>query len=98
MKLAGKMSRGSWMKAGIRQPPVRAFMDDITISTKTAIEAKWILKEIEELISWARMKIKVEKSGAEEKKGEDRLRLSNWTGDNSISLREASEMSQDIFC
>lgn len=52
------MSRGSWMKAGIRQPPVRAFMDDITISTKTAIEAKWILKEIEELISWARMEIK----------------------------------------
>lgn len=73
-------------------------MDDMTISTKTAIEAKWILKEIEELISWARMKIKVEKSGAEEKKGEDRLRLSNWTGDNSISLREASEMSQEIFC
>lgn len=58
MKLAGKMSTGSWMKAGIRQLPVRAFMDDITISTKTAIEAKWILKEIEELISWARMEIK----------------------------------------
>lgn len=37
-------------------------MDDITISTKTAIEAKWILKEIEELISWARMKIKASKS------------------------------------
>lgn len=37
-------------------------MDDLTISTKTAIEAKWILKEIEELISWARMKIKASKS------------------------------------
>lgn len=57
-EISRKMSRGSLMKAGIRQPPVRAFMDDITISTKTAIEAKWILKEIEELISWARMEIK----------------------------------------
>lgn len=46
------------MKAGIRQPSVRAFMDDMTISTKAAIEAKWTLKEIEEVISWARMKSK----------------------------------------
>lgn len=50
------------MRAGIRQPPVRAFMDDMTISTKTAIEAKGTLKEIEELISWARMRIKPTKS------------------------------------
>lgn len=55
VKSADKMSRGPWMRAGIRQPPMRAVMDDITISTKTAIEAKWTLKEIEELISWARM-------------------------------------------
>nr|XP_034331688.1 uncharacterized protein LOC117690947 [Crassostrea gigas] len=62
VKSAEKMSRGPWMRAGIRQPPVRAFMDDMTISTKTAVEARWTLKEIEELISWARMKIKPSKS------------------------------------
>lgn len=62
VKSTEKMSRGPWMRAGIRQPPVRAFMDDMTISTKTAIEARWTLKEIEELISWARMKIKPSKS------------------------------------
>lgn len=50
-----EMSRGPWMIAGIRQPPVRAFMDDTTVSTKNAIEAKWTLKETEELISWVRL-------------------------------------------
>uniref|UniRef100_A0A8W8L8P9 Reverse transcriptase domain-containing protein n=1 Tax=Magallana gigas TaxID=29159 RepID=A0A8W8L8P9_MAGGI len=62
VKSAEKMSRGPWMRAGIRQPSVRAFMDDMTISTKTAVEAGWTLKEIEELISWSRMKIKPSKS------------------------------------
>lgn len=38
------------MRAVIRQSPVRAFMDDMTISTKTAIQARLTLKEIEELL------------------------------------------------
>ncbi|XP_033755855.1 uncharacterized protein LOC117338607 [Pecten maximus] len=64
VKSVEKMSRGPWMRAGVRQPPVRAFMDDMTISTKTIIEAKWTLKEIEEMVNWARMKIKPTKSSS----------------------------------
>lgn len=50
VKTAEKISRGPWMRAVIRQSPVRAFMDDMTISTKTAIQARLTLKEIEELL------------------------------------------------
>jgi hypothetical protein len=58
MKFVEKMSVGPWMRAGVRQPPTRAFMDDMTISTKTITEARWTLKEIEDIIKWARMNIK----------------------------------------
>jgi hypothetical protein len=38
MKCVVKISRRQWVKTGVRQPPVRAFMDHTTISTKTVIE------------------------------------------------------------
>ena len=50
------------MKSGVRQPPGRAFMDDMTLTTKTIIEAKWTLQELETAITWARMKVKPSKS------------------------------------
>ncbi|XP_060086247.1 uncharacterized protein LOC132565620 [Ylistrum balloti] len=62
VKSLGKMSRWPWMKGGVRQPPLRAFMDDMTISTKTVVEAKWTLEEIKDIISCARMRIKPVKS------------------------------------
>ena len=34
----------------------------MTVSTKKVIEARWTLKEIEDIINWARMKIKPTKS------------------------------------
>ena len=46
VKSVEKMSRGLCMRAGVRQPPIRTFMDDMTVSTKTIIEARWTLKEI----------------------------------------------------
>ena len=50
------------MKSGVRQPPGRAFMDDMTLTTKTVIKAKWTLQELETAITWARMKVKPNKS------------------------------------
>ncbi|XP_062568263.1 uncharacterized protein LOC134230448 [Saccostrea cucullata] len=58
VKSVEKKSRGPWMKSGVRQPPGRAFMDDMTITTKTVIEAKWTIHELESAITWARMKVK----------------------------------------
>ncbi|XP_063448172.1 uncharacterized protein LOC134727719 [Mytilus trossulus] len=62
VKSVEKKSRGPWMKSGVRQPPGRAFMDDMTISTKTVIEARWTLQELDKMITWARMKVKPSKS------------------------------------
>ncbi|CAC5421780.1 unnamed protein product [Mytilus coruscus] len=62
VKSVEKPNRGPLMSSGIRQPPVRAFMDDMTVTAKTLIEGRWTLEELEGMISWARMKFKPSKS------------------------------------
>ncbi|XP_052256427.1 uncharacterized protein LOC127861786 [Dreissena polymorpha] len=47
---------------GCIQPPTRAFMDDMTITAKSYVEGRWMLQDIGELIEWARMKFKPQKS------------------------------------
>ena len=55
-------TRGPITNSGIRLPPVRGYMDDLTITTTSHIQARWILKTLEEVVSWARMKFKPQKS------------------------------------
>ncbi|XP_076080058.1 uncharacterized protein LOC143050834 [Mytilus galloprovincialis] len=62
VKSVEKPSRGPLLSSGVRQPPVRAFMDDITVTAKTVIEGRWSLEELERMIKWARMKFKPSKS------------------------------------
>lgn len=50
------------MESGIPQPPVRGFMDDLTITTSTHVQARWILKALDDMATWARMKFKPKKS------------------------------------
>ncbi|XP_026059304.1 uncharacterized protein LOC113043970 [Carassius auratus] len=59
---AEKEYRGPSMESGIRQPPIRVFMDDLTITTSTHVQARWILKALEDGVTWARMKFKTRKS------------------------------------
>ncbi|XP_068595260.1 retrovirus-related Pol polyprotein from type-1 retrotransposable element R2 [Brachionichthys hirsutus] len=60
---AGKESRGPTMMSGIRQPSMRGFMDDLTITTAaTHVEARWILNALDDVATWARMKFKPKKS------------------------------------
>ena len=47
VKSVEKKSGGPLMKSGVRQPPERAFMDDMTLTTKTVIEAKWTLQKLD---------------------------------------------------
>ena len=49
-------------RTGISQPPTIGFMDDMTITCKTVVEARWTLEELGEMITWARMKFKSTKS------------------------------------
>ncbi len=57
--------QGSWnrmqrplSKSGVRQPPIRAFMDDLTVTTTAVPGARWILQGLERRMSWARMSFK----------------------------------------
>ena len=62
IKSTEKMSRGPAMKSGIIQPPNKAFVDDMTLVTKSVVEGRWALNELVEVITWARMKFKPSKS------------------------------------
>lgn len=53
--------RGPLSKSGVRQPPIRAFTDDLTVTT-SVLGSRWILKGLEELITWALMSFKPVKS------------------------------------
>jgi hypothetical protein len=62
IKTAEKESRGPLSATGIRQPSSRGFMDDMTITTSTQVQARWILAALSRLVEWARMSFKAEKS------------------------------------
>ncbi|VDI39239.1 Hypothetical predicted protein [Mytilus galloprovincialis] len=58
MKSVEKPRRGPLMLSGRRQPPIRAFIDDMTVTANPKIEGKWTLQELAGMISWATMKFK----------------------------------------
>ncbi|KAL2095427.1 hypothetical protein ACEWY4_010146 [Coilia grayii] len=59
---ARKMAGGVKLPSGQRLLPVRGYMDDITTILQTAACTARLLKRIDELVAWARMKIKPAKS------------------------------------
>ncbi|XP_054626149.1 uncharacterized protein LOC129178189 [Dunckerocampus dactyliophorus] len=61
-KSAEPECRGPRTKSGQRQPPIRAFMDDLTVMTLSVPGCQWILKGLEKLVGWARMRFKPDKS------------------------------------
>ena len=62
IKFLAAEAKGPVTAAGSRQPPLRGFMDDLTITTTTHVEARGILKTLGALASWARMTFKPRKS------------------------------------
>ncbi|XP_060589724.1 uncharacterized protein LOC132744948 [Ruditapes philippinarum] len=62
IRAAERESRGPQTNAGIRLPPNRGFMDDMTITTETHIQTRWILHALDETVSWAWMLFKPRKS------------------------------------
>lgn len=53
---------GVRLPAGQRLPPLRSYIDDITCLLRTAPCTSRLLKRLDELITWARMKFKPQKS------------------------------------
>lgn len=48
-------SRGPIRKSEKKQPPVWAFMDNLTLTTTAIPEARWILQGLERPVFWRRM-------------------------------------------
>lgn len=59
---ARQMVGGIKLPSGQRLPPLRTYMDDVTSLLQTAACTSRLLKRMDELMSWARMKIKPSKS------------------------------------
>ncbi|XP_032371806.1 uncharacterized protein LOC116689383 [Etheostoma spectabile] len=59
---AEKEARGPRMESGIRQHAIRGYMDDLTVTTSTHVEARWVLTALDHMATWARMKFKPKKS------------------------------------
>ena len=53
---------GERLKSGLRLPPIRAYMDDMTTITTTVACTKRLLEKLQGNIKWARMEIKPSKS------------------------------------
>lgn len=54
--------RGKAEKSGVRQPPIRAYMDDLTVTTTSVPGCRWILQGLENRITWVRMSFEPFKS------------------------------------
>ncbi|XP_077382825.1 5-azacytidine-induced protein 2 isoform X1 [Festucalex cinctus] len=59
---ARQMVGGTKLPSGQRLPPLRCYMDDVTSLLQTAACTSRLLKRVDELTSWARMRIKPSKS------------------------------------
>ncbi|XP_060584269.1 uncharacterized protein LOC132740392 [Ruditapes philippinarum] len=55
-------TRGPKTESGIYLPSSRGFMDDLTLTTPTHVQARWMLTALTDVASWARMKFKGVKS------------------------------------
>lgn len=62
VKAAETECQGPLSRSGVWQPPIRAFMDDLTVTTTSVPRARWILQGMEMLMSWARMRFRPAKS------------------------------------
>ncbi|XP_052281123.1 uncharacterized protein LOC127878636 [Dreissena polymorpha] len=69
---AKRETRGPMTTSGIYLPSNRGFMDDLTVTTTTHVQARWVLRALDETVTWARMKFKpkkFEELGNQEGKG-----------------------------
>ena len=54
-------TRGPKTESVIHLQSTRGFMDDLTLTTTTHVQARWMLTALTDVASWARMKFKAAK-------------------------------------
>ena len=47
---AEREAKGPKMNTGVQEPPLRVFMDDLTLTTTTHMQARWTLAALEDTI------------------------------------------------
>ena len=57
-KAAQNVCKGVEIAPGMELPPLRAFMDDLTLLNPSTVESQKGLDKLEEIIDWCRMKFK----------------------------------------
>ena len=62
VKAAEVECRGPLSRSGVRQSPIRSYMDDLTVTTTSVMGGRWLLKGLERNMTWARMYFKPAKS------------------------------------
>ena len=55
VKTAEVECRGPLSRSGVRQSPIRAYMDDLTVTTTSVMDGRWLLKGLERNMTCARM-------------------------------------------
>ena len=55
-------ARGPKTESGMHLPFTQGFMDNLTLTTTTHVQARWMLTALTDVTSWARMKVKAAKS------------------------------------
>lgn len=58
IKAAEVECRGPLSRSGIRQLPIQAYMDDLTVTATSVAGCRWLLQGMERLFTWARMVFK----------------------------------------
>lgn len=93
VKSAEVECRGPMSRSGTWQPPIRAFMDDLTVTAASVPGCRWLLQGLQRLILWARMSFKPAKSRSLVLKKGKVANLFRFTLEgvtNSISNRKTS--------
>lgn len=95
IKSADPECRVPKMESALCQPPIRAFMDDLTVTTESVPGCRWIVKGLEKRMEWARMHYKPAKSRSmvlRRGKVDDNFRFS-VAGEKILTIKEKSVKS-----
>lgn len=58
IKAGEKETSGPMMDSVIRQPAISGYMEDLTITTSSNVQARWVLTKLDGVAKWARMTFK----------------------------------------
>ena len=48
-------ANGPAMNTDIQQPACRGFINDLTVTTSTVVQARWVVLDLERTVRWAQM-------------------------------------------